>query len=129
MRTALAACWVVLALAAACGPPPARVSLADARLAEGPVLVRGPDGHVLRYRFPQPAEGPGGFAASAFVRRAPDTTYYYFAGALQSTVLERGRLVERRLADDGVEEQARRGRVFWLDPDGTTHAIPVLEAP
>lgn len=85
MRTALGACWVVLTLTVACGPPPARVSLADARLAEGPVLVRGPDGHVLRYRFPQPAEGPGDFAASVFVRRAPDAAYYYFAGALQSS--------------------------------------------
>src|SRR6185503_9488706 len=45
-------------------------------------------------------------------------------GKLYSHV-EWGNLVERPLAYDDLEELARRGQIYWLDPDGTKHTIPV----
>jgi hypothetical protein len=39
--------------------------------------------------------------------------------------VEWGNLVERPLAYDGLEDHARRGQVYWLDPDGTKHPIQV----
>lgn len=135
MRLGLScAMWFVLAMASlGCASSPG-VSLADARrgnaathLVEGPVLARRADGYVLRYRFaPSPPDAAPAFAMSVAARRDAGAGYYFFVGVVQSTVLERGRVVERRLANDGLEELARAGRVRWLDPDGATHAIPIV---
>jgi hypothetical protein len=136
MRHALS--WVISVVVTAgalgCGGVAPRTSLAEARrgnsttrLEEGPLLVRRDDRYVLRYRFAAPAEGPPAFAMTVFARREADAGYYYFAGVIQSTVVERGRLIERSLAEDGLDDLAREGRVYWLDPDGTRHPIPVEE--
>ncbi len=48
---------------------------------------------------------------------------YFFSAPISH--VEWGNLVERPLAYDGFEDLARRGQVYWLDPDGTKHPIAV----
>jgi hypothetical protein len=57
------------------------------------------------------------------VKKDADAGYYYFIGPISYP--EWGNVVERPLAYDGFEAFAREGRVYWLDPDGTKHPIPV----
>jgi hypothetical protein len=123
MRVSLLAGLVAAMLSlGGCATTP-RVALRDAHLVEGPVLIRRGEHHYLRYRFATPPSGSMQFAVFVDSRETDDAVYYYFVGAVQSTVLERGLPVERLLSGDHLEDLARRGRVFWLDPDGTTHPI------
>ena len=61
--------------------------------------------------------------SSLDVKKTKDAGYYFFSVPIGH--LEWGNLVERPLAYDDLEEFARRGRIYWLDPDGTKHPIPV----
>lgn len=113
--------FVVCVLLGGCfAPPSPGLSLKDARLVEGPVLVER-SGHVyLRYR--RGLEERGLTLLSALHhKKTADATYYFFS--LPMSHPEWGNLIERPLAFDKTEEFARQGRVFWLDPDGTTHPI------
>jgi hypothetical protein len=98
------------------------LSLSDAKFAEGPVLVQRGNHFYLRYR--RELE-PNGLSLSVALcsKKAGDKVYYYFSTEISHP--EWGNLVERPLAFDGYEQQARLGQVFWLDPDGKPHAIPV----
>jgi hypothetical protein len=58
-------------------------------------------------------------------KRRTDGIYFFFYGPLSTPEWEK--LIERPTAYDGAGEIARKGRVFWLDPDGTAHPIPVRQ--
>ena len=111
-----------------CGMPPPRVPLGAARLAEGPAVVQRDDGLYLRYRVDASTSSASALRQTVLVRRDGDRACYYFAGIQGNTELEWGAPVELSLRDDGVEDLARRGRLCWLDPDGTQHPIPLVRS-
>jgi hypothetical protein len=96
--------------------------LRDAELAEGPVLLLRDGHYYLRYRRALPTNGPA-LALLLVAKKTPDAGYYYFSVAVSHT--EWGNRFERPLAYDGLEDLARAGHIYWLDPDGTRHAVPV----
>src|SRR5689334_19985948 len=110
---------LLCALLSGCFSPRPGLSLKDARVVEGPILIER-SGHVyLRYRR---ADGRFALYSVLYHRKAGDNVYYYFSVPISHP--EWGNLIERPLAYDGTEEMARKGRVFWLDPDGSSHTIP-----
>ncbi len=98
------------------------LSLSDARLAEGPVIVQRGGHYYLRYRRALEEGNPPLFAV-LYVKKTTEAGYYFFS--VPTSHREWGNLIERPLAYDGLEALARRGEVYWLDPDGTKHPIPV----
>ncbi len=98
------------------------LSLKDARLAEGPVIIQRGEHFYLRYRRAL-EDGRFPLLSLLYVKKTKDAGYYFFSGRISH--VEWGNLVERPLAYDGLEELARRGQIYWLDPDGTKHPIPV----
>ncbi|MEW6304442.1 MAG: hypothetical protein AB1705_13275 [Verrucomicrobiota bacterium] len=100
--------------------PSPGTALRDADVVEGPVLIQRGDRFYLRYRR---AIGDLGLALPLVAKLGKDAGYYYFGGNVSHP--EWGNLIERPLDFDGFTELARTGRVFWLDPDGMTHPIPV----
>lgn len=126
MRIAL--CLVPLgALLGGClSAPSPGISLEEARFAEAPVLVER-SGHVyLRYRRALEEKGLT-LASVLYVRKTADAAYYFLSVPISHT--EWGQSVERPLAYDGTEDLARKGRLFWLDPDGTSHPLPTKQEP
>lgn len=90
------------------------------------MIVQRGEHFYLRYR--RALEG------NKFVLRAPlvakktdGAGYYYFIGKISHP--EWGNLIERPLAFDGLEEFAKQGRIYWLDPDGSKHGIPLKTLP
>jgi len=98
------------------------LSLAEAKMAEGPVLIQRGERFYLHYRRDV---DPSGMTLQSVLksRRIGDGAYYYFTGPVSAP--EWGNIIERPLAFDGYEDLARRGRIFWLDPGGKTNAIPI----
>jgi len=102
--------------------PSAGISLKDAHVVEGPVLLER-SGHVyLRYRRALEQKGIT-LATLVYHKKTKAGVVYYFSVPISHP--EWGNLVERPLAYDRTEELARNGKVFWLDPDGTMHPIPL----
>jgi len=58
-----------------------------------------------------------------YVKKTKDAGYYFFSVPISHP--EWGELVEHPLAYDDLEEQAQRRSIYWLDPDGTKHPLPV----
>jgi hypothetical protein len=98
------------------------LSLKEARLAEGPVLIQRGEHFYLRYRRAL-KNGRFPLLSVLYVKKTKDAGYYFFSVPISH--LEWGNLIERPLAYDNLEEFARRGRIYWLDPDGIKHPIPV----
>ena len=113
---------VFCSLLSGCFAPKPGLSLKNAHVVEGPVLIER-SGHVyLRYRRGLNERGLT-LLSLLYHKKTGDTAYYYFS--IPISHVEWGNLIERPLAYDGTEEMARRARVFWLDPDGATHPIPL----
>ena len=98
------------------------LSLNDARLAEGPVIIEREQHFYLRYRRAL-EDGRFPLRVVLHAKRTQNAGYYFFSCRISH--VEWGNLVERPLAYDDLEEFARRGQIYWLDPDGTKHPIPV----
>jgi hypothetical protein len=111
---------IVLVAAIGCQGP--GLSLADAHMAEGPVIVERGGHYYLRYRREVSDHGLN-LLSLLYTRKTGDAAYYFFSQPLEH--VEWGNTIEAPLAYDGFEDFARRGRVFWLDPDGTERPIPV----
>jgi hypothetical protein len=125
MRTVFTLIMCALFSGCVSAPSPG-LSLKDARVIEGPVLIER-SGHVyLRYRRALEERGLT-LASVLYHKKTQDAAYYFFSVPISHA--EWGNLVERPLAYDQTEEFARKGRVFWLDPDGTTHSIPLKSEP
>ena len=111
---------IALFLLTACGSMQRPfISLAQGEFEEGPMIVDRGGRYYLRYRRAIEAD----LIAVLYSKKTSDAGYYFFGPLVSSA--EWGNLIERPLAFDGLEEHARAGRVYWLDPDGTTHPIPV----
>jgi hypothetical protein len=125
LRNTLVTVLCALLNGCASAPRPG-LSLNDARVVEGPVLIER-SGHVyLRYRRALEEQGLT-LLSLLYHRKEGDAAYYFFSVPISHA--EWGNLIERPLAYDGTEELARKGRVFWLDPDGSKHPIPLKEEP
>ena len=98
------------------------LSLKEARLAEGPVLIQRGVHFYLRYRRSL-KDGRFPLRSVLYVKKMKDAGYYFFSIPISHP--EWGNMVERPLVYDDLEEFARQGRIYWLDPDGTKHPIPV----
>jgi hypothetical protein len=93
-----------------------------ARFAEEPVIIQRGQHFYLRYR--RALDGDRFPLRSVLhVQRTKEAGYYYFGIPISHP--EWGALDGRPLAYDRLEELARRGQIYWLDPDGTKHCIPV----
>ena len=118
----LIACLAADAPGGCAGAVSPGISYADARFAEEPVLIER-DGHVyLRYRRAI-EKNQMNLLSVLYHKKEGDAFFYFFSVPISH--VEWGQTIERPLAYDEAEELARCGRVFWLDPDGTTHPIPI----
>jgi hypothetical protein len=103
------------------------VALRDIQFAEGPFIARRGEDYFLHYRV---AQSPGSIPPPRTVVKAKkekDRGYYFFIGTISAP--ERGNVVERPLASDGLTEFARRGAMYWLDPDGSEIPLEVKNEP
>ena len=101
-----------------------RIPLERAAMAEGPVLIQRGEHYYLRYR--RSIEGENlPLRLAIETRKDADAAYYFFAASVSQP--EWGQLIERPLAIDDFDGYARNGHVYWLDPDGRKHAIPVRQ--
>ena len=98
------------------------ISLAAARFAEPPVIVQRGQHYYLRYRRAVDDDGLT-LLSVLYARKADDAGFYFFSVPISH--VEWGCLVERPLAYDRFVDFARRGRVYWLDPDGSRHQLQV----
>ena len=90
--------------------------------AEGPIVVQRGNRFYLRYRKAL-NEDRFGLASPLVAKRTATGGYFYFARPISHP--EWGNLIEVPLAYYRFEDFARHERIFWLDPDGTTHALPI----
>lgn len=90
-----------------------------------PQLVQRDDGYHLCYQIAVP---PGRHPPlrAVFARSTGAKAYYYFS--VPTSHRELGARVERPLEPDGFTSYARRNAVYWLDPDGTEHPLPIVPA-
>jgi hypothetical protein len=98
------------------------ISFADARFAEPPVIIQRGDHFYLRYRRALD-DGHYPLLSVLYTKKTDDAGFYFFS--FRTSHVEWGCLVERPLAYDEFEDFARRGRVYWLDPDGTKHQLQI----
>ncbi len=98
------------------------LSFAAARFAEPPDIVQRGDHYYLRYRRAL-EDGHYPLLSVVYAKKTDDAGYYFFSVPISH--VEWGCLVERPLAFDGFEDFARRGSIYWLDPDGTKHRLQV----
>jgi hypothetical protein len=123
LRKALIIAFCALLSGCAFTPQPG-LSLKDARVVEGPVLIERSGHGYLRYRRALEERGLT-LLSLLYHKKEVDAAYYFFRAPISHR--EWGNLIERPLAYDGTEDLARKGRVFWLDPDGSRHPIPLKE--
>lgn len=97
------------------------LSLKEANLAEGPVLIQRGEHFYLRYRRARDDEHLT-LRLVLDKKKTKEAGFYFFIGPVSFP--EWGNLVERPLAYDDLEKLARAGQIYWLDPDGTRHLIP-----
>lgn len=98
------------------------LSFSDARFAAGPLIVQRGERFYLQYRR-ELKYGRHSLSSVLYVKKTKDAGYYFFSVPISH--VEWGCLVERPLAYDELEDFARHGQIYWLDPDGTKHVIPV----
>jgi hypothetical protein len=102
-------------------------SLREAKVADGPLLISREAGVFLRYRRNLDPERVNLMLAISY-KNDGSSGYYFFTGAGSSFYY--GNQIEYPLAyDEGATELARNGRIYWLDPDGSTRKIPFQKAP
>jgi hypothetical protein len=97
--------------------PKPGVALNEVPFEEGPYLLQRGEDFYLCYRL---AAGPNERPNQRMVvdaKQTKDKAFYFFIGPVSFP--ERGNRIERPLASDGLAEFARRGAVYWLDPDGS----------
>jgi hypothetical protein len=103
------------------------VALQDVRFEEGPYILQRGGNFYLRYRL---AAGPDDQPELRMVvgaRKTKVKAYYFFIGPISGP--ERGNVIEMPLAFDGLAEFARRGAVYWLNPDGSEILLEIKQEP
>jgi hypothetical protein len=105
--------------------PKPGTALSEVEFAEAPHIVKRGGRHVLRYRVRGQKGERLPLKMPLLARAGEDKGYYYFSMPVSSR--EPGNLVERSLADDGLEEFARQNAVYWLNPDGSEVPLEIRE--
>jgi hypothetical protein len=103
------------------------VALDDVRFAEGPHIVKRGTDYYLRYRIALGSSGNTPMRLVVDASKGNNRGYYFFIAP--ATLPERSNVVERSLAADGLSEYARRGAVYWLNPDGSEVLLEIKEEP
>lgn len=99
--------------------PVPEVALRQVTFRLEPHIIRRQGRHLLRYQVAVPADGLG-LRRVLFARKTPQRGYYFFG--LPVSRPEDGRIQERLLSLDDLEDHAEDNAIYWLDPDGTeTH--------
>jgi hypothetical protein len=124
MRALFFGITMVLLMTGCQSLPKPGLSLKEAKLVEGPVLIQRGSHFYLRYRRALEPQRMT-LLSVLYSKQVGDAAYYYFSCPISH--MEWGQLVERPLAYDGYEHLAKLGQVFWLEPDGTRHRIPIQE--
>ena len=126
-RMSIVAVSMVALLTSCQVTPPPTASLEKAKVVSGPDLIdRGESGIFLRYRREMNPEGHTLLYPLVYKERKGQG-YYYFYGPVSS--FYHGQMVEYPLAhDSGATHLARQGKLFWLNPDGSTKKIPLRSA-
>lgn len=107
--------------------PKPGVALHDVRFAEGPYIVKRGTDYYLRYRIALDRGGNTPMRLVVDASKGNNKGYYFFIAP--ATLPERGHVVERSLIADGLGEYARRGAVYWLNPDGSEVLLEIKEEP
>jgi hypothetical protein len=102
------------------------IALKDASLIEKPVLVERGGYYYVRFRH-QVLTNAFNPCRIVDVRTSRDAAYFFFVGKI--SMQEFGERKEFPVASygDSCVELARRSRVYWLDPDGTAHLLPLVQ--
>jgi hypothetical protein len=103
------------------------VSLQDVRFAERPHIVHRGENYYLRYRVAVDQGNKMTLRMVVDVKKVKDRGYYFFIAPVSQP--ERGNVVERPLAADGLTEFADRRAVYWLNPDGSEIPLEIKEEP
>jgi hypothetical protein len=103
------------------------VALHDVGFTEPPYIVHRGDDYYLHYRAATSQGGKMALRVVVDAKQTKDKGYYYFIGPISQP--ERGNVVERPLASDGLAELARRKAVYWLNPDGSEILLEIKEEP
>ncbi|UVO28154.1 hypothetical protein [Bradyrhizobium arachidis] len=93
------------------------VALQDVPFEEGPYIVQRGENFYLHYRLAAGADERPRPRMVVDSKKAQDKAFYFFIGPISNP--ERGNVIERPLASDGLMEFARRGALYWLNPDGS----------
>jgi hypothetical protein len=83
------------------------------------VIIQRGDDFYLRYR---PAQKSLIITLVLEAKKMTNAGCYFF-GVNSKPGFDK--VVERPLVSDGFDQFARRGEIFWLEPDGTKYKIPV----
>ncbi len=102
-------------------------SLEKAKVVSGPTLIeRKGSGVFLQYRR---ATNPEGHTLNYPLdyKKQSGQGYFFFYGPVSS--FYHGQTIEYPLASyRGATELARQGKLFWLNPDGSTRKLPLRSA-
>ena len=125
MRT-LAIVFITVSGVLGCTDPKPGMSLSQVKFAEPPVVIQRGENFYLHCRRDM-ADKSMPLYIGVHRRKDADAAYFFFTFAVSSP--EWGAVYEWPLVYE-YAPLARAGRVYWLDPDGTKHPIPVrLETP
>lgn len=121
-----AAAVSTVAVLASCQVHPT-ASLEKAKVVSGPTLIeRDGSGVFLQYRRATNPEGYTLYYPMDY-REGKGQGYYFFYGPVSS--FYHGEMVEYPLAyDSGATDLARQGKLFWLNPDGSTKQLTLRKA-
>jgi hypothetical protein len=123
MKTTLPLMVVVLIPCGCSTLPSPGVSLCDARFAEEPYIVKRGPRYYLHYRMA--LDDKMNLRRVLIAKKNGNRGMYYLTGFISHP--EWGGVVERPVAYDGFAEFAKKGAIFWLDPDGTETKLQTRE--
>lgn len=93
------------------------VVLQDVLVDEGPYIVQRGENFYLRYRLVAGPNDRPTLRMMVGADKTKDKAFYFFTGP--TSFPELGNTIERPLGSDGLTDFARRGAVYWLNPDGS----------
>jgi hypothetical protein len=102
------------------------VALQEVQFEEGPYIVHRGENFYLHYRMALD-RGRMTLRMAVDAKEGKDKGYYYFVGPISQP--ERGNVIERPLAFDGLTKFAQKSAVYWLNPDGSEIPLEIKQEP
>jgi hypothetical protein len=103
------------------------VALHEVQFEEGPYIVHRGENFYLRYRVAVDRRNEMNLRIVVDAKQVKDKGYYYFVAPISQP--ERGNIIERPLAFDGLTKFAQQGAVYWLNPDGSEIPLEIKQEP